>query len=244
MVTVEEAGGPALAIQRWEVWMPEAVRSTAAGAHPDEPPDKAISGSLPDCRFVEAAQRRRLSPLARISLHLAHQCAGHLQAVRTVFASRHGEINRTHLQLEDIAAGQTVSPTAFGLSVHNAVAGTLSLWRQDVSAATAVAAGEQTLGYGILQAALESTSQETTPVLLIYADVPLHPFYAGADDALLQPQGVALLLQPGAPRWRLQQDAQARPPQGWSQVAWLDQALQSGEGVIDLNGWRLCREGH
>lgn len=243
MVTVEEAGGPVLAIQRWGVWPPEAGGGCAGATRAGEPQDQAMSGSLPDCRFVDAAQRRRLSPLARICLHLAHQCVSDLTAVRIVFASRHGEINRTHLLLEDIAAGQPVSPTAFGLSVHNAIAGTVSLWRQDVSPATAVAAGEQTLGYGMLQAALESACEEAAPVLLLYADLPLHPFYAGADDALLQPQGVALLLQSGASPWRLKQDAQAHPPQGRSQVAWLDQALHQGERVIDLHGWSLCREG-
>jgi len=42
-----------------------------------------------------------------------------------VFASRHGEADRTLAILQDLAAGAEVSPTLFSMSVHNSVPG---LW--------------------------------------------------------------------------------------------------------------------
>ena len=219
-------------------WMPG--RDVSANWAMAQPPFSELDVSYPDCRFVDAGQRRRLSPLARICLHLAHECAGDLPAVRVVFASRHGEINRTHLMLEDIVAGEPVSPTVFGLSVHNAIAGMLSLLRQDVSATTAIAAGEQTLGYGVLQAGLDWLSDPSLPVLLLFADTPLHPFYGDADQDLCQPQGLAVLFAEGGKPWALMQDSAARPAEGWPQLAWFAHALAAGHGEIAMNGWRLC----
>lgn len=227
-----------LPVKSWCAWMPG--RDALADWAMALPPSAGLDAAYPDCRFVDAGQRRRLSPLARICLHLARECAGDLPAVRVVFASRHGEINRTHLMLEDIVAGEPVSPTAFGLSVHNAIVGMLSLLRQDVSATTAIAAGEQTLGYGLLQAGLDCLSDASCPVLLLFADLPLHPFYQDADRDLCQPQGLAVLFAAGGQPWALAQDSAARPGQGWPQLAWFAHALAAGHGEIAINGWRLC----
>ncbi|MBK0416821.1 beta-ketoacyl synthase chain length factor [Chromobacterium haemolyticum] len=241
MAEVTMSGEPTLAIRRWAAWMPGRESAADWAQRPLQKAEAPVA--YPDCRFVDASQRRRLSPLARICLHLAQACAADVPAAKLVFASRHGEVNRTHLMLEDIAADSPVSPTVFGLSVHNAIAGMLSLLRRDASAASAVAAGEQTLGYGLLEAALEAAADPSQPVLLLFADLPLLPFYQGADDSLDQPQGLALLLQAGAPRWSLRQDAHARAPEGWPQPAWLAHGLAGERPRLELNGWRLCREG-
>lgn len=224
-------------VRNWCAWTPgrESLPDWAMAL----PPSEELS-AYPDCRFVDATQRRRLSPLARICLHLAHECAAGLPAVRVVFASRHGEVNRTHPMLEDIVAGEPVSPTVFGLSVHNAIAGMLSLLRQDVSATTAIAAGEQTLGYGLLQAGVDWLGDASSPVLLLFADLPLHSFYQDADEDVCQPQGLAVLLAQGGQPWALTQDATAQPEQGWPQMAWLAHALAAGHGEISMAGWRLC----
>lgn len=237
MVAVQTGRELVFSVKKCCAWMPG--RESLVDWVIVQPPAET-SSAYPDCRFVDAAQRRRLSPLARICLHLAHECAAGLPAVRVVFASRHGEVNRTHLMLEDIVAGEPVSPTAFGLSVHNAIVGMLSLLRQDVSATTAIAAGGQTLGYGLLQAGVDWQSDTSSPVLLLFADLPLHPFYQDADDSVCQPQGLALLLAEGGQPWALTQDASAQPEQGWPQMAGFAHAMAAGNREIAIQGWRLC----
>ncbi|WP_024304134.1 beta-ketoacyl synthase chain length factor [Pseudogulbenkiania sp. MAI-1] len=194
---------------------------------------------FPACRFVEAGLRRRLSPLARMTLHVARQCAADRPELRVVFASRHGEVNRTHLMLEALAGDEELSPTLFSLSVHNAIAGLLSIIRRDTAPATAVAAGAESLGAGLLQAALEQMACPEQPVLLLYADLPLLPFYRDVDPALQQPLALAMLLQAGGEPWRLSRDsgAQADGAQG---VA-LAQALAGAADEAVLAGRRLAR---
>jgi len=202
-------------------------------------PAKSLEHEYPACKYVEAAQRRRLTPLARIALHLAQECSADLPNVRVVFASRHGEVNRTHLMLQDIANEQQVSPTVFGTSVHNAVVGVLSLLRQDRSAATAIAAGESTFIHGLLQAVVDLVAEPDAPVLFIYADLPLLPFYDGADDACVTPLGLALLLQSASHGWQLMQDDTAQCPADWMPPMWLAHELAHQRCDIPLAGWRL-----
>ena len=49
--------------------------------------------------------RRRLSTLAKISVHVAQQCAQTSPAVRIVYASQHGELHKTTAMLSDLAIG-------------------------------------------------------------------------------------------------------------------------------------------
>ena len=49
---------------------------------------------LPDVGFVEPMLRRRLSPLAKMTLRVAYDCARDVPDVRIVYASRHGELLR------------------------------------------------------------------------------------------------------------------------------------------------------
>ena len=77
---------------------------------------------LPDVGFVEPMLRRRLSPLAKMTLRVAYDCARDVPDVRIVYASRHGELLRTTTMLESLAAKEELSPTLFSMSVLNASA--------------------------------------------------------------------------------------------------------------------------
>nr|WP_241014938.1 beta-ketoacyl synthase chain length factor [Burkholderia sp. Ac-20379] len=137
-----------------------------------------------DVRFIEPMMRRRLSRLSRLALQAAHECAGEREALRMVFASRHGELARTTALLDAIASGEPVSPTAFGLSVLNAASGMFGIVRRDRSAATALSSGNETLGYALLEAYAQAESGPACapPVLLVYADEPANDCYAAHDD--------------------------------------------------------------
>jgi hypothetical protein len=129
-----------------------------------------ISSGAPDVSYVEPMTRRRLSPLARAVLHCAGRCQTAAGDIRIVAASRHGEVGRTLEQLEDIASGNELSPTAFSLSVHNATAGILSIVRRNRAPVNAVAAGEETFAWGLLDAYATLVSAPEQPVLFLYGD--------------------------------------------------------------------------
>ena len=152
----------------------------------------AAASAAPDIGFIEPIVRRRLSTLSRVALKVAHDCVGGNEA-RVVFASRHGELRRTTDILRTISAGEPVSPTAFSLSVLNAMTGVFGIARGDRSAASAISAGPETLGYALLEAYAQHAAQPASPVLLVYADEPADPAYGTIEDEV-QGGAIALLL--------------------------------------------------
>lgn len=160
----------------------------------------AAGGGDPDIGFIPPLLRRRLSPLARAALAVAHACCGDVQGLPMVYASRHGELARTVEMLDGMAGGEAPSPTTFSLSVLNAAAGVFSIARGDMAPATALAAGAETFGFGLLEAWLRFSADPARPLLYVYADAPAPPpLPACAGD----PSGVvalALRLQAGAPQ--------------------------------------------
>jgi Beta-ketoacyl synthase, N-terminal domain len=140
------------------------------------------SDGTPDLKFIDLMLRRRLSALSKMAMKVAHDCAGERPAIRVLFASRHGELNRTTAILDDIVAGEPVSPTAFSLSVLNAMPGVMSIARHDRSTSVALSAGPQTLGYALLEAYTQYRESPGTPLLLVYAHEPAGQRYGPVDD--------------------------------------------------------------
>ncbi len=99
----------------------------------------------------------------------------------TVFASRYGETSRCLDLLADQARGDALSPTAFGLSVHNAIGAMIALARDDRSNSSALAAGRATAAAGVLEAvALLDDGAERASVVVY--DAPLPAAYAHFED--------------------------------------------------------------
>jgi hypothetical protein len=134
--------------------------------------DLAPEQTVPDLAYIEPLLRRRLSPLARTALHVAHACSRHYPSVRMVYASRHGELGRTIETLYSLARGEVLSPTTFSLSVLNSAAGVFSTARHDEAPATAISAGLETFGFGLLEAWTRARLDPASPVLYVYADIP------------------------------------------------------------------------
>jgi hypothetical protein len=152
----------------------------------------AAASAAPDIGFIEPIVRRRLSTLSRIALKVANDCVEQ-RSTRVVFASRHGELRRTTDILRNISAGEPVSPTAFSLSVLNAMTGIFGIARADRAAASAISAGAETLGYALLEAYAQYATQPESPVLLVYADEPADAAYGTIEDEV--PGGaIAILL--------------------------------------------------
>ncbi|MBS0545680.1 MAG: beta-ketoacyl synthase chain length factor [Proteobacteria bacterium] len=177
-----------LPITHWTSWNIDTT-SSDQGAEP-----KPV-----DFSFVDPLLRRRLSQLARMSLKVAHDCSRDLPRMHFVYASRHGELKRTTDMLSDLAAGETLSPTAFSLSVLNASAGIFSMLRHDTAPATAISAGASTFGFGLLEAGLQLAAKPNIPVLFVYADEPAPAVYGGVAADTGPAHAVAVLLSCDAP---------------------------------------------
>lgn len=108
----------------------------------------------PDLSFLPAMQRRRLSPLARMAFHVAWPLAEAFGKQPVVFCSRHGETPRNLGLLTELGKGEDLSPTHFSLSVHNAIIGLWSIFREDTSEMTALAANGNGLELAVMEAVL------------------------------------------------------------------------------------------
>ncbi len=181
------------------------IQGLAPGGFP------ALATGRPALAFVEAIQRRRLSRLARGVFHCAEQVAPPGD-VRVVFASRHGESERTLSILRDLAAGTDVSPTLFSMSVHNAVPGLLSILRGNHAGGTALAAGAESLGYGLLAALAALRADPAAPVLLLFGEDRLPELWAPFAPEEV-PHALALLLGAGGRELGMTWDPEGRGPE-------------------------------
>lgn len=128
--------------------------------------------NLPDLAWVPAMQRRRLSPFAKMALDVAHRSASPLSNLHlpVVYASRHGDLHRTAGIIDDLANNDPLSPTSFGLSVHNAVIGLYSILTGNTQPMTAISAGNGSLMMALLETYTQLFSGVCEQVLFVYCD--------------------------------------------------------------------------
>lgn len=147
---------------------------------------------LADVSFLPAMQRRRLSPLSRAVFNTAYPLL--LQRdIPMLCCSVHGEAKRTYSLLQGVAADEGLSPTAFGLSVHNAIVGQLSIAAKARSPALALAGGDYPLQAGFTEAA-GILHEGVKELLLLFYEEPLPDLY---NPSVNSPSGIcatALLL--------------------------------------------------
>lgn len=137
--------------------------------------------AVPALSDVPPMMRRRIERLGRLACQVVSWCAPQGRACPLVFASRHGDAERSLQLLADLIRGEPLSPTSFALSVHNAIAALSSIARSDVSNVVAVAAGRETALAGLTEAvALLADGHEE--VLVVCYDAPLPVPYEGFED--------------------------------------------------------------
>lgn len=161
--------------QRWSQW-------AAAPWLPEGEPQVALAAVAP-------MQRRRFAPLGRLAAQAAFDLAGaaavepeaDLDDNPTVYASRYGETGRCLELLADQARGDALSPTAFGLSVHNAIGAMIALTRGDRRNSSAIAAGRATAAAGVTEAIGLLEDGASSASLIVY-DSPLPAGYAQFED--------------------------------------------------------------
>lgn len=206
----------AAALDDWRKW-------AAAGVFSDGPDYK------PELTFLPAMQRRRLGRAARLVCDAAWPLAEQYPAAPLVFASHDGELNRSFELWLELMKTHTVSPTSFGLSVHNAQAGQWAMLRRDMSEHTALAVGRDGLETALSEAcALLHEGAEQ--VLVVLADEPLHEEYGVCAERAPVPYALAMVIEAGQ-QYSLSlsvSECKAEPDVYWGALEWIRFMLSDG----------------
>lgn len=109
--------------------------------------------AMPTLAEMPPMQRRRVEKLGRMALQVAYWCQTAADAGwPLVFASRHGDLARTYAMLQELARGNALSPTNFGLSTHNAIAAQYTIARGLPANYLAVSAGACSAEAAVMEA--------------------------------------------------------------------------------------------
>lgn len=159
-------------VEQWRAWAPGLTSQQDWHAWAHAPQMIAESAQQPECLALPPMQRRRLSRLARMTMEVASPLCGDDEQLPFVFGSRHGETTRTLNLLHDVATEQPLSPTHFGLSVHNAIAGQWSLLRGQRGESVAIAGEADTFEHAMLEAATLLGAGASSVLAVIAEEAP------------------------------------------------------------------------
>ncbi|WP_426287209.1 beta-ketoacyl synthase chain length factor [Luteibacter sp. E-22] len=231
-----------LHIDAWRAWAP-GVDTTADWAAWAAAPHPIVDrGEQPACDFVPAMQRRRLSRLARIVMHAAWPLCGDDEQLPFVFASRHGETTHTFAMLDEIGHEAPLSPTRFGLSVHNAIAGQWSILRGQRGESVAIAGEADTFEHAVVEAATLLAEGASAAIVVVAEELPAEAYDGWIDDV---PFSYTLALRVSlagvGPRWRLSlgENTGAAPAAGEPHALRFIRALHHG-AILD-HPWKTRR---
>lgn len=181
--------------------------------------------------------RRRLGHLAKLAVSAVDRVLPSARNVDipVVWASRYGDAEKALGLLRTQALDEPLSPTAFGLSVHNAVGAQHSILRGIRANSVCVASSCCVPEAGAVEAVslLADGDPETAEVLLVCYDEPLPPEYAVFHDEPVAEYAWAVLLRPhraGGRGFTLQ--ARDSAPQGDSHGVHPPAVLPHGLDVL------------
>ena len=159
--------GVALWSERLPGW--ERARRILAGVEP-APTEPA---PRPSPELLPPNERRRAPDTVAVALHAALaacKSAGLAPgSLASVFSSMHGDLGITDYMCTTMASTPTlVSPTRFHNSVHNAAAGYWTIGAECMRPYTALSAGEQSFGAGLLETCVQARSTGENVLLVAY----------------------------------------------------------------------------
>jgi len=194
-------------IASWAAWSPELSSRAdwqawyALNDHgvKNEAPQGAQSSGALNLSSFPAMLRRRLSPMGKTAVHALLEVLAPLpedqRVMPAVFCSHYGEVARSSHLLACVAADESLSPTDFSLSVHNAVAGVYSIGSHNPSSITAISAGEGGLNMALLESAAMLSDGVSPRVLCVLSDEPLPAPYPTHTSQCSFPYAIALVLE-------------------------------------------------
>lgn len=153
-----------------------------------------------DLAHIPAMARRRLGPQAKWVVTVADAVLAQAAQsdIPVVWASRYGDAEKSLTLLQAQAAGEPLSPTAFGLSVHNGIGAQHSILRGMCSNALCVASANAAPEAGVMEA-LGLLCEGAAEVMLVCYDAPLPAPYDRFHDEPVVPFAWAVLLTLAAP---------------------------------------------
>lgn len=209
------------------------------------------AGSEPKLAAMPPMLRRRTGMPSKMALEVAYQCLGDQRDVPTVFCSRHGEVQRSVALLSDLARGEPLSPTAFGMSVHNAAGGLFSIARADHANNIALSAGKSGVEHAVIEACGLLQDGEAEVLLVVY-DGTLPAAYAAFRDEDDVPYAWAWLMRPAGETntvslsWCTTEAAEAAAresmPAGLAILRFHVRGDRELERTCDARRWRWVRD--
>jgi len=214
-------------LRHWCLWQSEEISIQHAWPGGQALP---VDGGNADVRFLPMMQRRRLSPLARAACAVAWDCRERAGDMPTVFFTHHGESQYYFEMLQDMAAGEAVSPSRFSLCVHNAVAGLYSLQTGSVLPYVSLAGGTE----GLFAAFIEASGLllEVPQVLVVCYEQALPEAYQAYQSVENKTWALAMVLgRSGMPGYclRLAREVNTDLKSSDRQQTDLTQAIISGQ---------------
>ena len=207
----------------------------------------------PSPQLLAPNERRRAPGTVAVALEVALaacEAAGRDPAsLPSVFASTHGELAITDYMCTTLAdQPQTVSPTRFHNSVHNAAAGYWSIGTGATCATTAISAFDATFAQGLLEALVQLATGAPAVLLVAYDGPAVGPLARISPSVGLLGGALVLSAQPGAGAIRLRAtlaDGNATAADGplsrhdagnaMAPMLGLFDALASGAGNLSLH---------
>lgn len=188
--------GPGLCqSQQWNDWLKVA--------------DLPVGDVMVDVSHIPAMARRRLGHLAKMAVSVADAALQHATQsdIPVVWASRYGDAEKSLMLLRTRVEGdEALSPTAFGLSVHNGVGAQHSILRGMQANAVCVASSHCAPEAAVVEA-VGLLHEGATQVLCVVYDLPLpEPYPQFQDEPAIEMAWAALLTlpQPGQVRFELE----------------------------------------
>ncbi|WP_420471514.1 beta-ketoacyl synthase chain length factor [Brevundimonas sp. FT23042] len=131
---------------------------------------------------IPAQQRRRLPAFTRNVLQCALPLLRDRLGTGVVLSSPNGDLESTVTLLSDIARDELLSPSLFGLSVHNAPLGALSLSLEAPGDQVSLGGDAATLSAGLLEAWTQLVTGEAASIVLVHAEERLPALYGDLDE--------------------------------------------------------------
>ncbi|HEY9034032.1 MAG TPA: beta-ketoacyl synthase chain length factor [Pseudomonadales bacterium] len=230
-------------IESWHAWAPGLVEPAQWQAYFAAPGPLAADDKA-DVGFLPAMQRRRLSPLARAAFFVSQRCMADAPPCPVIYSSIYGETRRSDTILQDMARGEDMSPTAFGLSVHNAIAGQSSILFGNKQPIFAEAPSDQSYLTAFVDA-IGLLAEGHESVLLVFYEEQAPAFFAPFCHSTDFTCALAIKIRrPVATGHSLQLDYTGgnEHDDTLPDLLCLIRFLALGQPQLDLGAWRLTRD--
>lgn len=226
-------------ITQWSAWAPTLTTASDWSTWFDAAMPAIDVTSAPELKQIPAMKRRRLSYFAKMAVQVAVNLIDN-QQIPTVFASRHGDLHKTSQLLIDISEGEPLSPTQFGLSVHNAAAGQFHIYLQNFQHSNTIAAGEDSFVMGLIDAATRLVSGDSDQVLYVFADQTLPDLYRDTPHEPKIPLALGLLLSRSSSancRLKLKSEVLGSETKGEQVLDCIHGLLTKQPQILGQSGW-------